>query len=79
MMTQVIMDHGVSGCFATRLAPRSNSTKYESTQLCVGLDRLLNLRVLMKLDDPRPSSLVCFFKHRIQWICTQQRKGEFCS
>ena len=31
-MAQIIMDHGVSGCFGTRLAPRSNSTKYELTR-----------------------------------------------
>ena len=36
-MAQIILGHGVSGCFDTRFAPRSNSTKYESTQLCVGL------------------------------------------
>ena len=74
-MTQVILDHGVQGCFGTKLAPGSNSTKYESTQLCVGLDRLLNLHVLMKLADPRSSSLVRFFKQRRQLICTQQRKA----
>lgn len=76
-MIQIIMDHAGSGCFGTSLAPRSNSNKYELTQLCVGLDRLLNLHVLMKLDDPRPSFLVCFFKQRRQWICTHQRKAVF--
>ena len=37
MTAQIIMGHGGSSCFGTKLAPRSNSTKHELTQLCVGL------------------------------------------
>ena len=53
----------------TKLPPRSNSTKYEFTQLCVGptlcrVDRLLNLYVVMKLADPCPSLVARFLKQR---------------